>query len=116
MMRRRSKWYRRIGKKESGFHYEDAVGKRIKDEKVLERIRSLVIPPAWTDVLISPAAGSKIQVVGNDTAGRMQYLYHESFRERQQRTKFSKLIAFAEKLPFLRKRAKRDLRRADLSK
>ena len=116
MLRRRSKWYRRIGTKERGFDYEDAAGKRVTDKLIIARIKSLVIPPAWTDVLISPSASSKVQVVGHDTSGRMQYLYHTAFRERQQKKKFSKLLAFAEKLPFLRKRAKRDLRRSDLSK
>lgn len=115
-MASRKKWYRRVGTKEAGFHYEDAFGKRLRDRQTLERIKALVIPPAWTNVLISPSPSSKIQVVGNDTMGRMQYLYHETFRERQQRKKFAKLLAFAEKLPFLRRRARIDLRKPELSK
>lgn len=115
-MANRSKWYQRLGSKEKGFYYVDASGKRLRDKELLERFRALVIPPAWTEVRISPSPNSKVQVVGNDTAGRLQYLYHESFRERQQKKKFSKLLAFAERLPFLRKRARKDLRKPELSK
>jgi DNA topoisomerase-1 len=115
-MASRKNWHRRIGTKEKGFHYEDASGRRLRDKATLDRIASLVIPPAWSDVLIAPSASAKVQVVGYDMAGRMQYLYHETFRERQERRKFSKLLAFAEKLPFLRKRAKIDLRKPELSK
>jgi DNA topoisomerase I len=115
-MASRKNWYRRVGTKEHGFHYEDAAGKRIKDAATLARIKSLVIPPAWVNVLIAPRESAKIQVVGHDTIGRLQYLYHESFRERQQRKKFSKLLAFAEKLPFLRRQAKLDLKQKELTK
>jgi DNA topoisomerase-1 len=115
-MATRKNWYRRVGTKEAGFHYEDASGKTVRDKPTLERIKALVIPPAWTNVLISPSPASKVQVVGHDAIGRLQYLYHETFRDRQQRKKFAKLLAFAEKLPFLRKRAKQDLRKPELSK
>jgi DNA topoisomerase-1 len=115
-MATRKNWYRRVGTKEHGFHYEDAAGKSIRDKETLARIKSLVIPPAWSNVLISPSAASKVQVVGHDAMGRLQYLYHETFRERQQKKKFAKLLAFAEKLPFLRRRARLDLRKPELSK
>jgi DNA topoisomerase I len=115
-MANRSKWYHRLGSKEKGFYYVDADGERLRNKELLERFRALVIPPAWTEVRISPSPNSKVQVVGYDTAGRLQYLYHESFRERQQKKKFGKLLAFAERLPFLRKRAKKDLRASELSK
>lgn len=115
-MATRKNWYRRTGTKASGFEYEDAAGKQLRDKATLERIKSLVIPPAWINVLIAPSAASKVQVVGHDAMGRLQYLYHETFRERQQKKKFAKLLAFAEKLPFLRKRARLDLRKPELSK
>jgi len=99
---RRSKWWTRKGSKSSGFHYVDAAGKRITDETSLERIKLLVIPPAWTCVRISPFAGSGLQAVGMDTTGRVQYLYHTKFSEKQQRKKFSKIINFGTHLPKLR--------------
>lgn len=68
----------------------------------IERIDSLVIPPAWKDVWISPRAGSKLQATGVDAAGRRQYLYHPDFRARQEQAKFDKLVRFAERLPDLR--------------
>lgn len=116
MANARTKWHRRQGNKEKGFSYVAADGTRISDKPTLERIKSLVIPPAWTDVLIAPSAVSKVQVVGHDAAGRLQYLYHEKFQASQQKKKFSKLLAFAAQLPFLRKRAKKDLRNPELSK
>jgi DNA topoisomerase-1 len=99
---RRAKWIRRHGSKSRGFYYTDASDKKVVDEGTLERIRSLVIPPAWRHVRISPAASSAIQAVGMDTTGRIQYLYHTKFSERQQRKKFEKIERFGEHLPRLR--------------
>src|ERR1044072_98969 len=82
--------------------YVDARGNRITEEDNLERLRALVIPPAWKDVWISPSAGAKLQATGVDAAGRRQYLYHANFRAQQEQAKFDKLIRFAERLPELR--------------
>ena len=84
------------------FRYVDARGNRITDEEKLERIKLLVIPPAWKDVWISASASSKLQATGVDGAGRKQYLYHPSFRAQREQEKFDKLIRFAEGLPDLR--------------
>jgi DNA topoisomerase IB len=84
------------------FRYLDARGNRIDDPAKIERIESLVIPPAWKDVWISPRAGAKLQATGVDAAGRRQYLYHPEFRAAQEQAKFDKLVRFAEKLPDLR--------------
>ena len=84
------------------FRYLDARGNAITDEEKLERVRALVIPPAWKDVWISPSASAKLQATGVDAAGRRQYLYHASFRAQQEQAKFDKLIRFAERLPELR--------------
>ena len=84
------------------FRYVDARGNAITDEDKLERIRALVIPPAWKDVWISPNGSAKLQATGVDTAGRRQYLYHATFRAQQEQAKFDKLIRFAERLPDLR--------------
>lgn len=99
---RRSKWIMRRGSKSRGFFYTDANGKKITDEAVLERIKSLVVPPAWSCVRISPAASSAIQAVGMDTTGRIQYLYHSKFADKQQRKKFEKIERFGEYLPRMR--------------
>lgn len=100
---KRAKWWLRAGSKSRGFSYLNSDGKRITDEAHLERIKSLVIPPAWKYVRISPAAGGKVQAVGMDTVGRIQYIYHPQFAERQQRKKFQKIEKFGEYLPNLRK-------------
>src|SRR3954453_17180011 len=84
------------------FRYEDARGRPITDPAALARIDALRIPPAWTDVWISPRPGAKLQATGLDKAGRRQYLYHPDFRARQEQAKFDKLIRFAERLPQLR--------------
>jgi len=100
---RRSKWWQRIGSKSRGFKYQTAGGKEIKDETQLERIKSLVIPPAWKFVRVNPSVSGKIQAVGMDTSGRIQYIYHRKFAERQQIKKFAKIEKFGEYLPKLRK-------------
>jgi DNA topoisomerase I len=84
------------------FRYLDARGDPIRDEEKLERIRALVIPPAWKDVWISPSPRAKLQATGVDAAGRRQYLYHAAFRAQQEQAKFDRLIGFAERLPNLR--------------
>ena len=84
------------------FRYVDARGRHITDPEKLARIESLVIPPAWRDVWISPHPGAKLQATGLDKAGRRQYLYHPDFRAQQEQAKYDKLIRFAEKLPELR--------------
>jgi DNA topoisomerase IB len=99
-MSRRGGW-RRVGSK-GRFRYVDSRGKPIADPAKLARIESLVIPPAWRDVWISPRPGANLQATGLDKAGRRQYLYHPEFRARQEQAKFDKLIRFAEKLPDLR--------------
>jgi DNA topoisomerase-1 len=99
---RRSKWWRRLGTPRSGFRYVDAAGRRVTDQVSLERIKALVIPPAWQLVRISPAGSSRVQAVGVDTTGRVQYLYHPQFAARQQKKKFEKIERFGTFLPQLR--------------
>jgi DNA topoisomerase I len=99
-MARTGGWRRRGSK--GRFRYLDARGQPISDELKLTRIESLVIPPAWRDVWISPNPRAKLQATGVDKAGRRQYLYHPDFRAQQEQAKFDKLVRFAEKLPDLR--------------
>lgn len=99
---RRSRWVRRMGSMRGGFYYSDAAGQKVTNEEHLERIRALVIPPAWKYVRISPTAGSPVQAVGMDTTGRVQYLYNRKFSEKRQREKFRKLERFGSSLPKLR--------------
>src|SRR3954462_12542930 len=93
-------WTRKGAKRR--FRYYDADGREITNEQKLERIRALVIPPAWKDVWIAPSARSKLQATGVDAAGRKQYLYHPEYRAKQEQAKYDKLIRFAERLPDLR--------------
>ncbi len=99
---KRAKWWQRKGSKSKGFKYIDKDGKTVKDEKHLERIKSLAIPPAWKYVRISPSSISDLQVVGMDTSGRVQYLYHQNFRAKQEKKKFAKIENFGAHLPRFR--------------
>ena len=99
-MARKGGW-RRAGSK-GRFRYLDSRGRQITDAAKLERIESLVIPPAWKDVWISPRANAKLQATGVDAAGRRQYLYHPEFRAQQEQAKFDRLVRFAEALPAIR--------------
>jgi DNA topoisomerase-1 len=101
--------YRRMTTKK-GPTYQDEAGNTIVDERELERIHSLVIPPAWQDVWICPDARGHIQAVGIDGAGRRQYLYHEAWRLHQDRLKFERAAQLAETLPAARRRVTMDLR------
>ena len=106
-MARRAGW-QRLGRKR--FRYIDAHGREIEDDVELERIRSLAIPPAWTNVWISSNARARLQATGVDAAGRTQYRYHPSYRAARERAKFDRLLDFAKALPHLRARTAHDLR------
>jgi DNA topoisomerase I len=92
-----------------GFSYADPQGRRVDDAEVLARIRSLAIPPAWTDVWICLDESGHLQAAGTDGAGRRQYLYHPDWRRRRDRGKFARIETFAERLPELRRRVSVDL-------
>lgn len=96
---RRASWWQRKGKTPRGFYYVNKAEKPIVEPVHLARIASLVIPPAWRDVRINPAAGGKIQALGVDLTGRMQYIYHPTFVRKQQRKKFARIEKFGEFLP-----------------
>jgi DNA topoisomerase-1 len=100
-------------KRGRGFSYLDEDGDPIKDPEVLERLRALAIPPAWTDVWICPDPRGHLQATGVDAAGRKQYLYHPRWREHRDRQKFQKMSRFAGALPELRKQIKADLTASD---
>ena len=104
---------RRSGK---GFTYRDPDGKVIRDEETLARIRTIVIPPAWTDVWICPSPNGHLQATGRDARGRKQYRYHPRFRARRETAKFERLIAFAKALPAIREQVERDLARPGLAR
>jgi DNA topoisomerase-1 len=94
----------------AGFRYIYPTGEAVKEEPVLERIKSLVIPPAWNDVWICPDPAGHLQATGRDQRGRKQSRYHPCWREIRDETKYTRMIAFAEALPDIRKRANRDLK------
>ena len=98
----------------TGFTYVDAHGKAVRDEQALRRIKSLVIPPAWTEVWICPDANGHLQATGFDARGRKQYRYHPRFREVREQTKYNRMIDFARALPRVRRRVAKDLKRPGL--
>lgn len=105
---------RRKGSK--AFSYIDTVGKPMRDPEHLARIKSLVIPPAWTQVWICPSPRGHIQVTGKDARGRLQYRYHPQWRQVRDQAKYGRMMAFGKALPKLRRRVSRDLGRPGLPK
>jgi DNA topoisomerase I len=97
-----------------GFTYAGPDGKAVRDPTELARIRSLAIPPAYTDVWICPSPNGHIQATGRDARGRKQYRYHPKWREVRDETKFGRMLAFSEALPQIRERLERDLSRPGL--
>ena len=100
---------RREGVGES-FDYRHADSRSVRDQATLERIRTLAIPPAWTDVWICPHARGHLQASGRDARGRKQYRYHAQWNAVRGNGKFDRVIAFGESLPRLRRRLQRDLK------
>ena len=87
----------------------DETGARITDPEARERVRALVIPPAWRDVWICPWPNGHLQATGTDDAGRRQYLYHPVWSERRARRKHDHVLDVARRLPAARRRVSRDL-------
>ena len=104
---------RRVGK---GFSYVADDGRKVRDRATLERIRSLAIPPAWTDVWICVQPEGHLQATGRDARGRKQYRYHPRWRAVRDETKYERLVGFGEVLPRIRERVARDLAEQGLSR
>jgi DNA topoisomerase-1 len=113
---RRARWWRRSGSKSRGFRYETHDGKPVEDEAALERIKSLVIPPAWREVRISLSPRSALQAIGLDKMGRVQRIYNPSFVAKRARRKYEKIVRFGEALPRLRQKTNEDIAREGLGK
>lgn len=101
--------------KAQGFEYRRR-GEQLTKRADIARIEALAIPPAWTDVEISSSSSAKVQARGRDAAGRVQIIYHPSFRRRQDREKFARAERFGKALPKLRAQVDRDLRRRKLNR
>jgi len=92
-----------------GFSYLDPDGRTVRERDVVRRIRSLVIPPGWTDVWICPIPDGHLQVTARDARGRKQYRYHPVFRERRDETKFARMLALSSVIQRIRERVEHDI-------
>ena len=101
-------------KTEAGFDYVDPKGRPVADEKTLNRIRALAIPPAYADVWIAKTARGHIQATGRDERGRKQYRYHALWSAARAQTKFARMAAFGRTLPGLRAKVDHDLQKRGL--
>ncbi|MCO6149485.1 DNA topoisomerase IB [Flavobacterium sp. NRK1] len=101
-------------RKGNGFSYIDESGHTVKDRYILERIKKLVIPPAWENVWISPYENGHLQVTGTDAKGRKQYRYHPEWNRIRNQSKFYRLRRFAHALPLIREHVEKDLKRKGL--
>src|ERR1051325_10037286 len=99
-----------------GFRYRYPTGDIVKESAVLARIKSLAIPPAWTNVWICPDPAGHLQATGRDDRKRKQHRYHPRWREIRDETKYERMIAFGKALPRIRKRLFRDLALPSLSR
>ena len=104
---------RRAGK---GWSFSKPGGGRITSARERQRILSLAIPPAWTDVWICPDPKGHIQATARDAKGRKQYRYHPDYRESRERSKFRRILELSEVLPSIREQAETDLRAPELSR
>jgi len=97
-----------------GFDYRDLQGELIADMETLGRIKSLAIPPAWTEVWICPFPNGHIQATGRDARQRKQYRYHPRWRQTRDETKYGRMLVFSRALPRIRARVEADLRQRGL--
>ena len=99
-----------------GWSYYDPQGRLIADSAERDRLNALAIPPAWTDVWISPHADSHLLATGRDADGRKQYRYHPDWRAIRDEAKYARMIPFARALPTIRRRVDEDLGARGLSR
>lgn len=95
---------------DKGFEYVDDDGAKVTDAATLDRIKLLVIPPAWTGVWICRDERGHLQATGRDARGRKQYRYHARWREKRDADKFEHMLEFAAALPAIRRRLREDLK------
>ncbi len=108
---------RRLGSRERGFFYRyPDTGETVRERRVLTRIENLKVPPAWENARVARSPSAKVQAVGYDSAGRVQYLYHPRYRERKEREKFGRVLRFADALPEMRRVTSWHLRRGGLGR
>lgn len=100
--------YRRV-RNGQGFRYMDGAGKPLPPGDIIARIKALAIPPAWTEVWISPYANGHLQATGRDARGRKQYRYHPDWCSLRDETKYGRMMEFARCLPRIWRRVRRDL-------
>jgi DNA topoisomerase-1 len=107
--------YRRL-KAGNGFRYVDCDGNTVTSDRALQRIKSLVIPPAWTDVWICASPNGHLQATGRDARGRKQYRYHPKWRATRDEAKFDHLIPFGRALPDIRKHVAKEMANPDVDR
>jgi DNA topoisomerase I len=108
---------RRLGSKERGFFYRyPGTDETVREERVLTRIENLKVPPAWEDARIARSPSAKVQAIGYDSEGRLQYLYHPKYRERKEHEKFERILRFSKALPEMRRITSAHLRRRKLDR
>lgn len=101
---------------QTSFVYRRPDGLKIKDRRILKRIQDLAIPPAWTEVWISPHVHGHVQATGRDARRRKQYVYHPKWRQQRDASKFAHMLNFARLLPRIRRRVAADLRRKEMNR
>src|SRR5213082_1336102 len=104
---------KRIGR---SWAYFDHAGNRVTDRGEIDRLNSIVLPPAYTNAWFCTDPDGHLQATGIDARGRKQYRYHPDFRERRESAKYEGLLEFGKALPRLRRRVEQDLRRRALTR
>jgi len=108
---------RRLGSKENGFFYRyPGTNETVREGRVLGRVEALTVPPAWEDARIARSPSARVQAVGYDSAGRLQYVYHAGYREQKERGKFERVLRFADALPQMRETTSEHLRGEELGR
>lgn len=92
-----------------GFFYLDEKGEKIKDKEKLERLKKLVLPPAWRNIWICPFHNGHLQATGYDDLDRKQYRYHEDWSKIRNETKYYRMLEFGKYLPLVRERVEKNL-------
>src|ERR1700712_1868514 len=92
-----------IVRKKKGKDYNYVLkDKKLTDELHLQRIKKLVLPPAWEVVWICALENGHLQATGLDIKKRKQYRYHPAWNALRNHTKFYRMQQFGKLLPVIR--------------
>ena len=66
--------------------------KVVINKKLISRLDSIYIPPAYKDLVVAKSESNKIQIIGTDNKGRRQYIYNPNYTKKRNSRKYDDVM------------------------